>query len=115
MPPEIVKTFPQNKTTLFHDRSIKLKFSKYVDQRSVQESIFISPYVGKPEYDWSGKEVEVLFPDTLHDSTTYVVNVGTDVVDLTNKNRMAHAFTLAFSTGSTIDSAAIEGLCTAVL
>ena len=109
VPPEIVKTFPQNKTTLFHDRSIKLKFSKYVDQRSVQESIFISPYVGKPEYDWSGKEVEVLFPDTLHDSTTYVVNVGTDVVDLTNKNRMAHAFTLAFSTGSTIDSAAIEG------
>ena len=109
VPPEIVKTFPQNKTTLFHDRYITLKFSKYVDQRSVQESIFISPYVGRPEYDWSGKEVEVSFPDSLHNNTTYVVNVGTDVVDLNNKNRMAHAFTLAFSTGSTIDSAVIEG------
>jgi hypothetical protein len=109
-PPEIVETFPQNKTTLFHDRSIILKFSKNVDQRSVQESMFISPYAGQPDYDWSGKEVEVRFPEPLHDSTTYVVNVGTDVVDLHNKNRMAHAFTLAFSTGNTIDSAAIEGI-----
>jgi len=107
--PEIVRTFPQNKTTMFHGRSITLKFNKYVDQRTVQESIFISPFVGHPEYDWSGKEVEVHFPDSLHENTTYVVNVGTDVVDLTNKNRMLHSFTLAFSTGTTIDSAAIEG------
>jgi hypothetical protein len=108
-PPEIVRTEPQNKATFFHNRSITFKFNKYVDQRSAQESIFISPYVGQPEYNWSGKEVEIRFPELLRSNTTYVVNVGTDVVDLNNTNRMAHAFTLAFSTGSTIDSAAIEG------
>jgi hypothetical protein len=36
------------------------------------------------------------------------MNIGTDAEDL-NKNRMTHAFTLAFSTGKEIDRGAIEG------
>ncbi len=79
-----------------------------MNERSVEEAVFISPYIGTPEFNWSGKELEITFLEKLKTNTTYVVNIGTDAEDL-NKNRMARAFTLAFSTGKEIDRGAIEG------
>ncbi|HXX64935.1 MAG TPA: Ig-like domain-containing protein, partial [Bacteroidota bacterium] len=108
-PPAIVRTEPDSDAVRAHPRKLKLEFSKYVDRRTVEESVFISPYLGKLEYDWSGTEVEITFADTLRPNTTYVVNVGTDVVDLRQGNRMAAAFTLAFSTGDSIDKGYISG------
>jgi hypothetical protein len=109
VPPKIVSTFPPPYTTHFSGDHIDLEFDKYVDRRSVEESIFISPYVGKLEFDWSGKEIEISFTEQLRKNRTYVANIGTDVVDLRNHNRMAQAFTLAFSTGDVIDRGAIGG------
>ncbi len=109
VPPKIVSTYPPVNSLRVRDQKIDLEFDKYVDHRSVEESIFISPYVGELEFDWSGKEVEVTFTEKLRPNRTYVVNVGTDVVDLNNRNHMAQAFTLAFSTGDDIDHGAIRG------
>ncbi|HUI65244.1 MAG TPA: Ig-like domain-containing protein [Bacteroidota bacterium] len=107
--PAIVHTEPDTNAIRVRPRTLKLEFSKYVDRRTVEESVFISPYLGKLEYDWSGTEVEITFADTLRANTTYVVNVGTDVVDLRQGNRMAAGFTLAFSTGDSIDKGYISG------
>ncbi len=109
VPPKIIATYPAPYTLHFRDNRIDLAFDKYVDQRSVEESIFISPYVGDLEFDWSGKDVEVTFSEKPKPNKTYVVNVGTDVKDLNNGNRMAQAFALAFSTGDDIDHGAIRG------
>lgn len=108
-PPKIIATYPENNATHFQDQRILLKFDEHVERSSVEGSIFISPYVGALEFDWSGKEVEIRFADRLRDNTTYVVNVGTDVVDLRNRNRMASAYALAFSTGPIIDKGVLEG------
>lgn len=108
-PPQIVETYPENNTTMFRDQKVSLKFDEYVERGSVERSIFISPYVGTVEYDWSGREVEIRFPEKLRENTTYVVNIGTDAVDLRNRNRMANTYTLAFSTGPKIDEGSIEG------
>lgn len=108
-PPEIMEVDPAPNTTEYSSPRISLEFTKYIDRRSVEESIFISPYVKNIEYDWSGREVELDFRDPLRKNTTYVVTVGTDVVDLNNHNRMAHAFSFAFSTGSRIDRGEIRG------
>lgn len=108
-PPEIVSVYPAPNTTEYTDSRIAFEFSKYVDRRSVEESIFISPFVTVLEFEWSGTEVEVRFQDSLRKQTTYVVTVGTDVVDINNRNRMAHAFSLAFSTGTQIDRGEIRG------
>lgn len=109
-PPTIIATYPEPRTTKFNDRTVVIEFSKYVDRRSVEESIFISPDVGPLEFDWSGREVEIRFESAdLRDNTTYVVTVGTDVVDVRNNNRMAESFSLAFSTGSALDSASLSG------
>ena len=108
-PPRILSAYPAPNTTFFKDNRIAFEFDEYVDHRSVEGSIFISPFIEHLEYDWSGREVEILFEDTLRENTTYVVTVGTDAVDLHNRNRMAQAFTLAFSTGGQIDQGAIAG------
>ncbi|MGA9408468.1 MAG: Ig-like domain-containing protein [Bacteroidota bacterium] len=108
-PPEIISVSPSPNTTGYTSSSISLEFSKYVERRSVEESIFISPYVKNVEFDWSGREVEINFGEKLKKNTTYVVTVGTDVVDINNRNRMAHAFSFAFATGAEIDRGEILG------
>lgn len=108
VPPRIIRTAPDSAAVRVRTQTVELEFSKYVDRRSVEESIFISPYVGELEFDWSGKAVRMMFPGTLRPDRTYVVNVGTDVRDL-HSNRMASGFTLAFSTGDSIDQGYIDG------
>ncbi len=108
-PPAIVRTFPDSNAVRVSTKEIVLEFDKYVDRRSVEESIFLSPNLGDLEFDWSGREVTITFAGSPRPTTTYVVNVGTDVVDVREHNRMASGFTLAFSTGDSIDQGSIAG------
>lgn len=108
-PPTIIRTEPDTNAVGVTGDRIVLEFSEYVDRRSVEESVFISPYVGDLEFDWSGTEVTILFSEKLKPNTTYVVNIGTDVTDVRARNRMAHGYTLAFSTGDRIDQGFIAG------
>ena len=110
IPPEIVEVYPVDGTTNFSDDYFEIGFSEYVDKRSVQDAIFISPAIeGEKEYDWSGKYLRVYFPAALKEKTTYVITIGTDAVDYNNKNRMAEAFTFTFSTGNEIDRRVVTG------
>ncbi len=109
VPPTIVRTVPDSNATHVTRAAIELEFSKYVNRRTVEESIFISPPVGTMEFDWSGRSVTITFPEPLRRDRTYVVNVGTDVADVRAGNKMAHGYTLAFSTGDSIDRASIAG------
>jgi hypothetical protein len=110
IPPEIVEYYPQDGTTNYDEDYFEIGFSEYVDKRSAQDAIFISPAIeGEIEYDWSGKYLRVYFPEPLRENTTYVVTIGTDVADYNNKNRMAEAFTFTFSTGNEIDRRVVTG------
>ena len=110
IPPKIVEVYPEQGTTNFDDDYFEIGFSEYVDKRSVKDAIFISPAIdGALDLNWSGKYVRVYFPDSLKKNVTYVVTIGTDVVDLNNKNRMSGAYTLTFATGNKIDKGIISG------
>jgi hypothetical protein len=110
IPPIIVEVYPNDGTIKFDENYFELEFSEYVDKRSVTDAIFISPFIeGALEYSWSGTTLEATFPEKLKDSVTYTITIGTDVVDLNNKNRMAQAFTFTFSTGAKIDRKIISG------
>ncbi len=109
IPPEIIAYYPVQEATNFSDNKVVIEFSEYVDKRSVQESIFISPYFeDSPELSWSGKEVEIIFPEKLKENQTYVVTLGTDISDL-RRNKLSESFTLQFSTGDKIDKGVISG------
>lgn len=110
IPPAIIDVYPTNGATNFKDDYFELKFSEYVEKRSLQDAIFISPAIqGTLDLDWSGKSVRVNFPSKLKSNTTYVVTIGTDVVDYNNKNRMTESLNFTFSTGNQIDKRIISG------
>jgi len=109
VPPTVIHTIPDSNAVRVETDRIELEFSEYVDRLSVEESIFISPYVGDLEFDWSATEVTIIFSQPLKKNVTYVVNVGTDVKDHRARNRMAAGYTLAFSTGDSIDEGFIKG------
>lgn len=110
IPPKIKSVYPEDGTTNFKDDYFELEFSEYVDKRTFKDAIFISPAIeGNLETDWTGTTVTVNFPEKLKDNITYVVTIGTDVVDYNNKNRMEQAFSFTFSTGNKIDHKIISG------
>ena len=110
VPPKIIEVYPENGTVNYHENYSEISFSKYVDKRSVQDAIFISPALQKPlKYDWSGKTLTIYFNDSLKANTTYTVSIGTDVKDMNNGNKMAESLTFAFSTGNKIDKGKIKG------
>jgi len=110
IPPKIVNIYPEQGTINFDKNYIEIEFSEYVDKRSLQEAIFISPYIEKTlEYEWTGTTVTITFPEELKKDITYSITIGTDVVDLNNRNRMAESYSFAFSTGAKIDTKEISG------
>ena len=110
IPPTVIESFPKDGTTNYKDQYLEIKFSEYVDRLSVQNAIFISPALEKGfDYGWTGKSLTIEIKDTLLENTTYTVTIGTDVVDLNNRNKMAEPYSFVFSTGNKIDKGKISG------
>lgn len=106
-PPEIVSFSPQNNTTNFAGRDIRIRFTKYMNKAKVIENVSIAPIIPL-KFDWSGKELRIRFDAELDTSLTYLINLGPDYSDLYG-NKPESAFNLVFSTGSKIDSGTISG------
>ncbi len=110
IPPEIISSYPPNGTTGFKDDQIEFEFSEYVDKRTFRDALFISPAFGENlDISWTGTTVSIKFPEGFKENTTYVVTIGTDVVDVNNKNRMANSYSISFSTGDKIDKRTVGG------
>ena len=110
IPPTIIESFPKDGTINFTEKYLEVKFSEFIDRSSVQNAIFISPALQRGyEYEWTGKTLTIEIKDTLKENTTYTVTIGTDISDANNRNKMAEAFTFAFSTGNKIDKGKIAG------
>ncbi|HPN37256.1 MAG TPA: Ig-like domain-containing protein [Melioribacteraceae bacterium] len=110
-PPEIINFYPASGTINFNDDYFEFSFNEYVDKRSFQDAFFISPKIdSKLEYNWSGKSVKILFDKSkLKENTTYTINIGTDLIDINNRNKMIKSYNLFFSTGNKIDEGKITG------
>lgn len=110
VPPKIEHVFPQNGTTNYTKNYIEIYFSKFINKLSLPNSIFISPSIeGTLDYDWTNKSVKISFPTKLKQNVTYIVTIGTELEDYNNHNKMAEAYTFAFSTGDKIDNGVITG------
>ena len=109
-PPEIVSVYPADGTTNFKDDHIELEFSKYITKSSLNDVFFISPSLnGKINFDWTGKSVDIEFPEPLKENVTYVVTIGSDLEDYNNRNKMKESYTFTFSTGNHIDRGTLSG------
>jgi len=109
-PPELNYIFPRPNSTGVKGNKIIIKFNEYVDRRSFEESFFISPLPAKGFiFEWSGKEVEIVFNDNFERERTYVIIIGKDLRDVRGGNNLSEPFGFAFSTGNKLDMGNIYG------
>ena len=108
-PPAIVKQTPENGTTNFREKQIRIWFDEFVHVSGLNDQFISSPPLKKtPKYILKGKSVVFTIQDTLQENTTYNLNFGNSVSDITENNPYKNLH-IAFSTGPYIDSLSISG------
>jgi len=108
-PPKLLKATPPNETRFFKSKVIKLDFDEYFKLNNIYSEISISPTPTKlPEYKKVQKSIVITLKDSLEKNTTYVINFGKAIADVTEGNILKN-FTYVFSTGAHIDSLSISG------
>ena len=86
-PPRVLTTDPQNLSTRFRTTGFTLEFDEYVTLKNAATEVFFSPPLKYlPDLKLRGKSLNVTFEDTLASNTTYSVNFGKSVADLTEGN-----------------------------
>ncbi len=112
-PPVLIKADPENLTTEFKAKKIRLYFDEYIKLEDVQNQLIVSPPLKyNPEVSPQGgasKYVEVTLKDTLLENTTYTLNFGQSIVD-NNEGNPNSFLTYVFSTGTYIDSLTVSGV-----
>lgn len=109
-PPQIVATTPLNYTLDFSAKEVVIEFDEYVRLNNVSDQLIVSPRLPE-DPDVSVKKGHILkieLPDSLMPNTTYTMNFGNSVEDITEGNK-ASDLNFVFSTGSYLDSLVVYG------
>jgi hypothetical protein len=108
-PPKATDCDPPALTTHFHKKDIRITFNKYIQLKDQHNQINIAPpLLPHTDIRLRGKSIFIKLADTLKSNTTYSINFGEAISDLT-ENNILHDFTYTFSTGSYIDSLSLSG------
>ncbi len=109
-PPQLVYEEPPSGTLQYKGEQIRLEFSEYMDEASIEKGIRIFPNIeGEVSINTRGKILTVDFPDNLEENKAYVINLSRDIKD-EHGVEMAEAKFLAYSTGDKIDNSSISGI-----
>ena len=111
-PPIILKSEPENFSSEFNSKEIKIYFDEYIKLKNLQKQLIISPPIDpQPEITPLGsasKFITIKINDTLNQNTTYAFNFGESVVD-NNADNIFSNYKYVFSTGRHIDSLKLYG------
>ena len=109
-PPLLVYAEPPSGTLQYKGEQIRIEFSEYMDESSIEKGIRVFPNVeGEILINTRGTNLTVDFPDNLEEDQTYVINLSRNIKD-EHGIEMAEAIFLAYSTGDQIDDGAISGV-----
>ena len=110
-PPSVVRTTPVRDTVDVPTSTevLRVEFSEYIERSSVPQALSVTPTLEqRPQFDWSGRAVEIELSSALRDSTTYVFTFDTNLSDAHGVS-LESPITVAFSTGSRINRGQIRG------
>ena len=111
-PPKIMRSSPENYTTNFKEKEIRIHFDEYIKIKNVQKQLIISPPMDPaPDITPMGsasKSITIKINDTLRPQTTYSFNFGQSIVDNNEENPFSY-YKYIFSTGPYIDSLSVKG------
>ncbi len=108
--PQLLGSIPENGAlSVPAGNEITLFFTESVSRPSSGRAIYISPRpVEEPRIKWKSDRVMITLPDSFQTDQTYIVSVSTAITDL-RRNRLDSALTIAFSTGTSLDSGVVAG------
>ncbi len=106
--PRVLSTIPKSGAVQYNGQVIRIDFDRFMSRNSLQRAIQLEPDLGI-EYtiDWKRKSVFLRFESPFPDSVTVILSLGSDIADV-NGNRLNTPYQIAFSTGSSIDSASVD-------
>lgn len=107
-PPKIIKAYPNNYTTNVDKREIEIEFNEYIKLKNKRDNILINPPIKNYEISGRRKTVQISIQDSLKENTTYNIQFGESIVDLTEGNAVQD-FEYVFSTGDQLDSLQLKG------
>ena len=110
--PNILRELPENYSTNFYGKEIRIYFDEYVKIKNLQKQLIISPPMStEPTITPLGtpsKYLKIIINDTLEENTTYAFNFGQSIVDNNEENPYDY-YRYVFSTGDYIDSLSVKG------
>lgn len=111
-PPTIIKSDPENYSTNFKGKEIRVYFDEYIKIKDLQKQLIISPPMKtQPDVTPLGsasKYITIKIYDTLQPNTTYAFNFGNSITDNNEGNPYPY-YRYVFSTGDYIDSLSVNG------
>ncbi|MBC3756949.1 Ig-like domain-containing protein [Hyunsoonleella sp. SJ7] len=117
-PPRIVSTSPENYSTNFAAKEIRIYFDEFIKIKNLQKQLIISPPMKtQPEITPLGsasKFIKIKIYDTLQPNTTYAFNFGNSIEDNNEGNPYTY-YRYVFSTGDHLDSLTVTGNITDAL
>jgi hypothetical protein len=109
-PPKVLNITPENNSVNFKGNIITIVFDEYVDRRSFEESFLIFPNPkSNCEFNWSGKEVKIIYEKNFEPDKTYNILVLKEFKDYQSGNKLKNTYNYVFSTGSEIDKNSVSG------
>ncbi len=108
-PPKVVRCFPANFSPNVKTRQIAITFDEYVQIKQFNQEVLISPPMDTfPDYKLRKKTLFVRLKSHLKPNTTYTINFGQSISDITEGN-ILNNFSYVFSTGKHVDSLSLRG------
>jgi len=109
-PPQAISFSPDTNSLNFSGGEIKIQFNEFIQLNDVFNQLIVSPPLeNTPECKLRGKTLTIKITDTLKENTTYTLNFGQSIKDLTEGNTLDN-FVYVFSTGETLDSLSVSGI-----
>ena len=106
--PKIISSIPLNKSKNYTGKKVELNFNEFVNIRSLNQELLITPNVGTYETRIRPTGLTILLDSALKQNTTYTFNFRNAIEDMSERN-IGKNIKLVFSTGSDIDSLKISG------
>lgn len=109
IPPTLISTNPQKLTSISSNQKVSIRFSEYLKESSIKNSIKVYPMVAERiRYEFRGDKIDVMLPENLNDDTTYMIVFDSSLSD-EHSIPIDHDIMIPFTTSTELNSSKIEG------
>lgn len=108
-PPKELVSVPKNGDANFSSQTIVIEFDEFIRLQKLYSQLIISPLMEtRPDISVKGKKLIIKLNSELTPNTTYSINFGDAIKDITENNALPN-YKYVFSTGPTVDSLSYTG------